>query len=145
MAPLRERRDDIPVLASHFVERFARKSVRPIRGISPETLKYLMAYDWPGNVRELENTIERAIVLGSSDHIMPDDLPDALLQLPTGGGDGPRFHEGVRQAKVELILEAFREARRSYTEAARLLGLHPNYLHRLIRNLDMKPILEPES
>ncbi len=51
----------------------------------------------------------------------------------------------VRQAKIELILEAFREARRSYTEAARLLGLHPNYLHRVIRNLDMKSTLEPES
>jgi transcriptional regulator with GAF, ATPase, and Fis domain len=145
MAPLRERRDDIGMLASHFVERFARKSVRPIRGISPEALKYLMANDWPGNVRELENTIERAIVLGSSDHIMPDDLPDTLLQVPTAGGDGPRFHQAVRQAKIELILEAFREARRSYTEAARLLGLHPNYLHRLIRNLDIKSTLEAEG
>ena len=145
MAPLRERRDDIAMLASHFVERFARKSARPIRGISPEALKYLMAYDWPGNVRELENTIERAIVLGSSDHIMPDDLPDALLQLPTACGDGPRFHLAVRQAKIDLILEAFREARRNYTEAARLLGLNPNYLHRLIRNLDIKSTLEPES
>ena len=143
--PLRERREDIAGLASHFVERFARKSVRPVRGIAPEALKYLTAYDWPGNVRELQNTIERAIVLGASDHIMPDDLPDALLQLPAPGGvESPRFHEAVRQAKVDVIVEAFREAHQSYTEAARLLGLHPNYLHRLIRILDMKSTLEQE-
>jgi transcriptional regulator with GAF, ATPase, and Fis domain len=144
MAPLRDRRDDIAALASHFVERFARRSARTVRGIAPDALKYLLAYDWPGNIRELENTIERAIVLGTSDHIMRDDLPDALLQLPAAGAEGPRFHEAVRRAKIDLIVEAFREARRSYTEAARLLGLHPNYLHRLIRNLDMKSMLEQE-
>jgi Nif-specific regulatory protein len=145
LAPLRERRDDIAALASYFVDRFGRKSVRPVRGISPEALKYLTAYDWPGNVRELENALERAIVLGSSDHIMRDDLPDALLQLANVGGDGPRFHQTIRRAKIDLILEAFREARCNYTEAAHLLGLHPNYLHRLIRNLDMKSTLEQEG
>jgi Nif-specific regulatory protein len=141
--PLRERREDIALLARHFVERFARKSARPLRGIAPEALTYLTAYDWPGNVRELENTIERAIVLGDSDQIMRDDLPEALLQLPASRGiESPRFHGAVRQAKVDLIVGAFREAHRNYTDAARLLGLHPNYLHRLIRNLDMKSILE---
>jgi transcriptional regulator with GAF, ATPase, and Fis domain len=143
--PLRERREDIPALASHFVERFSRTSACSVRGIAPEALKYLVAYDWPGNVRELANTIERAIVLGASDHIMRDDLPDALLHLPAPGGvDSPRFHETVRQAKVDVIVAAFREAQRSYAEAARLLGLHPNYLHRLIRILDIKSILERE-
>ena len=141
--PLRERRDDIAVLANHFLERFGRESARPVRGIAPEALKYLTAYDWPGNVRELENTIERAIVLGASDHIMRDDLPDEMLQRPAGV-ESPRFHEAVRQVKMDVILEAFREAHRSYTEAARLLGLHPNYLHRLIKVLDMKTVLERE-
>jgi len=142
LPPLRERREDIPALASHFVERFARKSARPLRGIAADALKCLTAYDWPGNVRELENTIERAIVLGGSEYIMRDDLPEALLQLPDI--EAPRFHGAVRQAKVDVIAEAFREAHHSYTEAARLLGLHPNYLHRLIRTLDMKSILEPD-
>jgi transcriptional regulator with GAF, ATPase, and Fis domain len=143
--PLRERREDIPALASHFVERFARKAARPIHGIAADALKYLTAYEWPGNVRELENTIERAIVLGGSEYIIRDDLPDALLHRP-GASDveGSRFHGAVRQAKVDVIVEAFREGRHSYTEAARLLGLHPNYLHRLIRTLDMKSILEPD-
>jgi two-component system, NtrC family, response regulator HydG len=144
MAPLRERREDIAGLTSHFVERFARKSVRPIRGISPEALKYLMAYDWPGNIRELENTIERAVVLGTADHIMRDDLPDALLQLPTSAADSSKFHDAIRRTKIDLVLAAFHDAHRSYTEAARLLGLHPNYLHRLIRNLGMKSMLEAE-
>jgi transcriptional regulator with GAF, ATPase, and Fis domain len=145
LPPLRERREDIPALASHFVERFARKSTRPIRGIAADALKDLTAYDWPGNVRELENTIERAIVLGASEYIVRDDLPDALLQLPVSGDlESSRFHGAVRQAKISVIVEAFREAHHSYTEAARLLGLHPNYLHRLIRTLDMKSILEPD-
>jgi Nif-specific regulatory protein len=143
--PLRERREDIPQLASHFAARFARKAARPIRGISPEALTYLTAYDWPGNVRELENTIERAIVLGSSECILREDLPEALLErAPTRTSEAARFHDVVRDAKVRVILDAFREARCSYTDAAHLLGLHPNYLHRLIRNLDLKPVLEQE-
>jgi transcriptional regulator with GAF, ATPase, and Fis domain len=145
LPPLRERREDIPALAGHFVECFARKSTRPIRGIAADALKCLAVYDWPGNIRELENTIERAIVLGASDYIVRDDLPDALLQMSAlGDVESARFHGAVRQAKVDVIAEAFREAHHSYTEAARLLGLHPNYLHRLIRTLDMKSILEPD-
>jgi len=143
--PLRERREDIAPLATHFVGRFARKATRPVRGISPEAMKRLTAYHWPGNVRELENAIERAIVLGSSDHILADDLPEALLETAgTRVTQLPRFHECVRDAKVRVIVDAFREVGRSYTEAARILGLHPNYLHRLIRNLDLKSVLEQE-
>jgi DNA-binding NtrC family response regulator len=72
-------------------------------------------------------------------------LPDALLQLPTAGDvQSSRFHDVVRQAKIDVIVAAFREARHRYSEAARLLGLHPNYLHRLIRTLDMTSILEPD-
>jgi len=143
--PLRDRRDDIPVLAGHFVDRFARGSARQIRGIAPDALAFLMGYEWPGNVRELENTIERAIVLGSSDHIVANDLPEAVLEVPApAGSERSRFHETVRDAKLRVILDAFREARGSYTETARLLGLNANYLHRLIRNLQLKPVLERE-
>ena len=143
--PLRERREDIPVLAAHFLQRSARTAARPVRGIAPDAMQYLTAYDWPGNVRELENTIERAVVLGSSDFVMRDDLPDALLEAPASGEvDRPRFHEAVREAKVRVIVDTFREARRNYTDTARLLGLHPNYLHRLIKNLDLKAALEED-
>jgi transcriptional regulator with GAF, ATPase, and Fis domain len=142
---LRERPEDIAPLASHFLARFARKAARPVRGISSEALKCLTAYDWPGNVRELENTIERAIVLGSSDCVLPEDLPEPLLErAPEQVADAGRFHEAVHDAKVRVIIDAFRESRRSYVDTARLLGLHPNYLHRLIRNLGLKPVLEEE-
>jgi transcriptional regulator with GAF, ATPase, and Fis domain len=145
LPPLRERREDIATLAGHFVERFGRKSGRVLRGIAPDALKYLVEYDWPGNVRELENTIERAVVLGVSDYIVADDLPEPVLQVRADDRlEGPRFHRVVRQAKVDVVVSVFREAHGSYTEAARLLGLHPNYLHRLIRTLNIKSILEPD-
>jgi len=83
-------------------------------------------------------------VLGSAECILGEDLPEALLELPPVArtGDGARFHDLVREAKSRAIVEALRETRGSYTGAAHLLGLHPNYLHRLIRNLDLKPLLE---
>jgi len=143
--PLRDRREDVPLLAEHFVGRFARGSARRVREIAPDALAYLMRYEWPGNVRELENTIERAIVLGSSDYVTAGDLPDTLLDVPAPAGSSrSRFHETVREAKTRVILDAFREARGSYTETARLLGLNANYLHRLIKNLELKPLLERE-
>jgi two-component system, NtrC family, response regulator HydG len=143
MPPLRERRDDIPRLAMHFVDRFARKSNRRVGGISTSALKCLTRYDWPGNVRELENTIERAVVLGSSDQILLEDLPEWLLEhASTSHADLSRLHDAVRETKARLILEAFRQARGSYTDTARVLGVHPNYLHRLIRNLGLKARLE---
>ena len=90
--------------------------------------------------------MERAVVLGSSDEIVPEDLPDALLELAdTTAAGTSRLHDAVREAKVRAIREAFRQARRSYTEAAHLLGVHPNYLHRLIKNLGLKASLENES
>jgi len=143
---LRDRREDIPELANYFVTRFARKAARPIRGIASDALQCLTSYDWPGNVRELENTIERAIVLGSSDYVLRDDLPETILEGTRVRVAGrPGFHESVREAKVRAIVDAFREAGRSYAEAARLLGLNPTYLHRLIRNLDLRSVLERDA
>jgi DNA-binding NtrC family response regulator len=85
-------------------------------------------------------------VLGSSDEIVPEDLPETLLETPdTATAGTSRLHNVVREAKVRAIREAFRQARRSYTDAAHLLGVHPNYLHRLIRNLGLKASLENES
>jgi Nif-specific regulatory protein len=143
MPPLRERTEDIPLLANHFVDRSARKANRHVRGISAAALKHLMQHEWLGNVRELENVIERAVVLGVSDRIVPEDLPEWLLENAKSHNGGlSRLHEGVRDTKVRLIREAFRDANRSYTGAARLLGVHPNYLHRMIRNLGLKSQLE---
>ena len=111
-------------------------------GVSPHARTCLTNYDWPGNVRELENAIERAVVLGSSELILPEDLPEAVLEkAESAEASMTAFHDSLREAKKQLILNAFEQAQGSYTEAARLLGLHPNYLHRLIRNLNMKQVL----
>jgi Nif-specific regulatory protein len=143
MPALRERREDIPLLASYFTSKFSQRSNRPVLGVSPQARACLTSYDWPGNVRELENAIERAVVLGSSDLILPEDLPEAVLEkAESAGATMTAFHDALREAKKQLILNAFEQAQGSYTEAARLLGLHPNYLHRLIRNLNMKPLLK---
>ena len=142
MPALRERREDIPLLASYFAAKFSQRSNRPVLGVSPHARSCLTNYDWPGNVRELENAIERAVVLGSSDLILPEDLPEAVLEkAESAGASMTAFHDSLREAKKQLILNAFEQAQGSYTDAARLLGLHPNYLHRLIRNLNMKQLL----
>jgi len=144
MPPLRERRSDIPGLARHFLNRSAPKSGRRVVGFTPQALDFLKAYDWPGNVRELENAIERAAVLGSTPDILPEDLPETIVEsaaAPAAGGEGGAFHASVVETKKAAIVRAFRAAGGSYTEAAKLLGVHPNYLHRLIRNLGLKAAL----
>ena len=98
----------------------------------------MRSYDWPGNVRELENAIERALVMGSSDMILPEDLPESLMEVESGSATAAKYHVAVKDLKKRLILGALDDAKGSYTEAARLLGVHPNYLHRLIRNLELK-------
>jgi DNA-binding NtrC family response regulator len=95
-------------------------------------------------VRELENAIERAVVLGSSNQILPEDLPEAMLetaQSPKGAAPA-QYHEAVREVKKQLILDAMQQAGGNFTEAAKILGVHPNYLHRLIRNMDLKDELK---
>jgi len=139
MPPLRERREDIPLLASYFAEKYAKECKRPITGISPEARATLQSYNWPGNVRELENAIERAVVLGASETIGLEDLPRRLLdaaedRAATSNG----YYEAVKDAKRQLIMKALENAKGNYTEAARALGIHPNNLHRIIRTLDLK-------
>jgi len=146
LPPLRERRDDIPLLANHLAAKHCGRLNRPAPAISPEAHACLSRYDWPGNVRELENAIERAAVLGWGDTIRREHLPQDLLEI-----DLPRinplsyFHRAVNVTKRELILKAIRQASGKYTEAAKTLGLHPNYLHRLIRNLNLKPGLRGQA
>lgn len=143
MPPLRERREDIPALAAYFADKYSRQCHRPIRGISSEAQHCMLQYDWPGNVREFENAIERAVVLGSSDVIQIEDLPESIIETAPPPQTGARgFYEAVKEAKKQLILDAFNQAQGSYTEAAALLGMHPNHLHRMIRNLDMKAALK---
>ncbi|MCI0447554.1 sigma 54-interacting transcriptional regulator [bacterium] len=136
---LRDMREDIPLLARYFVSRFSKKAGRPLHGISQEALQYLQHYDWPGNVRELENAIERAVVMGSSDLILPEDLPASLTESePAGMRTGANYQDSVNKFKQELVLKAFEGTNSNYNEAATRLGVHPNYLYRLVRNLGLK-------
>ncbi len=146
MPPLRERREDIMLLASYFADKYSARCNRKLRGIAPDARTCLTAYDWPGNVRELENALERAIVLGTTDVILPEDLPEALLEHETSAAQSTMgYHEAVTQTKKQIILKAIEEAKGNYTEAAKLLGVHPNYLHRLIRNLNLRAKLKSQA
>ncbi len=141
MPALRERREDISPLAEYFVAKASRKCKMRVKPLSLETLACLMHYDWPGNVRELENAIERALVLGSTDSILPDDLPEAILEADTAApASTGKYHGTIKDAKKQLVLQALQQANGSYTEAAKALGMHPNSLLRLIRNLDLKAV-----
>jgi len=138
MPPLREHREDIPLLALYFANKHAAQCHRGFKGISAEARALLMQYSWPGNVRELENAIEHAIVLGLTDEILAEDLPNALLEEQLAGLAAARYHNTLSQTKKQLVLTALDETNGNHVEAARLLGIHPKYLHRLIRNLNLK-------
>jgi Nif-specific regulatory protein len=141
MPPLRDRREDISVLAEHFAAKASRKCGMRLKPLSSEALGCLMHYDWPGNVRELENALERALVLGSTDSILPDDLPEAVLEAgSTTTASTDKYHGSIKETKKQLILQALHQANGSYLEAAKALGMHPNSLLRLVRNLDLKAV-----
>jgi len=139
MPPLRERRDDIPMLTRHFVQKHAKRCKVKAKPVSREAMAALVNYDWPGNVRELENAIERALVLGSSDMILLEDLPESVVEQnsPAETHEG-KYHAQVKHLKKQLILDAVEQTGGNYVDAAGILGVHPNYLHRLIRNLGIK-------
>jgi Nif-specific regulatory protein len=137
MPPLRDRREDIMLLANYFADKYGSRCNRKVKGFSPEARDCLLSYDWPGSVRELENAIERAVVLGTTDQILAEDLPEALLEREGTAAAPTTYHVAVAQTKKHLILNAINQAGGSFTDAARLLGVHPNYLQRLVRNLNL--------
>jgi transcriptional regulator with GAF, ATPase, and Fis domain len=142
--PLRDRRDDIPALAQHFLERAAARCRRRVTSISPDALRVMLRYGWPGNVRELENAIERAVVLGMEESIQTEDLPETLLEAPVSpAGPGGESQDILGDAKRDAIMRAWGEANGDYKGAAKLLGVHPNSLLRMIRNLGIRDQLRP--
>ncbi len=143
MPALRDRRDDIVLLAHYFTVKCGQKCKRQVRGLAPATKALLVSYDWPGNVRELENVIERAVVLGSTEMIQPEDLPEALSEnTMVPSVQQTNFHAAAREAKKQIILNAIEQAGGNYSQAARTLGIHPNNLHRLARSLGLKSARE---
>jgi two-component system response regulator PilR (NtrC family) len=132
LPPLRERREDIPLLAEHFLAKFAEQMSKPIAGISHEASDLLVRYDWPGNIRELENVIERAVALEATPSILPDSLPatirgeavktvtNGIEPLPESGFD---LEAHVKEIERGYIAEALKRAGGVQVKAAELLGM----------------------
>jgi two-component system response regulator HydG len=136
--PLRDRRDDVPLLVQHFLQLYAEKNAKPIAGCTPGALELLADYPWPGNVRELENTIERAVVLTRSGMIdeeaLPREVRDAAITGVTGGAPpgGLTFAVGTPLAEIEMrvIRETLRHTRGDKRLAAKLLGIATRTIYR---------------
>ncbi len=132
---LRDRRDDIPALVDHFLDRFSRQYQVAPKRVAPETMERLLAHDWPGNIRELENAIERAFAVSAADTITLADLPAAV-----GGVAAPRTDDEVTPPEVvslaegerRVIAAALRQSQGNKNEAARLLGIDRQRLYRKI-------------
>ena len=131
LPPLRERREDIALLADHFLARYRQQMGKHITGISADALRHLAAYDWPGNIRELENVIERAVALEQTPTILPDSLPahvcgrvprpgTAAVALPESGFD---LEQHVHEIEREYLAQALRRAGGVQVKAAELLGM----------------------
>lgn len=130
--PLRERREDIPLLANHFLARYSRESGKALRGINPRGMDMLLTYQWPGNVRELENLIERAVLIAEGETLDANDLfsdvqlynDEIRIQLPESLGSLPDTIKRITQSiERELILTALMKTDYNRTQAARLLGI----------------------
>jgi transcriptional regulator with GAF, ATPase, and Fis domain len=130
LPPLRERTEDIPILASFFLERAARTHQRAIKGFTAEAVAALSSYSWPGNIRELQNVIERAVLLCTGGVIRPE----YLSELAAAQGLGP----GRRAEKLRRIEQALAQAGGNHAAAARLLGVSPSTLARMIKSLSAK-------
>ena len=119
LPPLRERKEDIPLLAQYFLNKFALENKKNITEFSPEATEFLLGYDWPGNVRELENAIERAVILAKDSFITIADLPQGNMSLAPSSPTG----KNLKEVEKDHILNVLRKTGGNYSEAARLLGI----------------------
>lgn len=135
---LRNRAEDIPILAKHFLAKYSRDYRKTITGFTPHAMSQLLEYEWPGNVRELENVIQGAIILSDDDIIRPHHLPKALngLGLLALGDSlpGASFEEQMQDCKLKVAHKAIQDCKGNKTLAARRLNMSRTYLHRLIRD-----------
>jgi Nif-specific regulatory protein len=138
LPPLRERKEEITLLAHFFLERFSSETKKTFMEVEREAMEKLLAYDWPGNVRELANTIERAVVLGEGPMVTVQDLPSRIgLGEPKKTSKGLSYHEATEAYKRDLIIKALDQAQGNRPAAAKALGLHRSHLIRLIKSLQI--------
>lgn len=139
--PLRERKDDIPPLAEHFLRMFAEKNRKSVKGFSPQAMDRLIRYDWPGNVRELMNTVERGVVMSRSQYIDEGELTPILLDRPVAAGHGQAGGAGGESSLEALekatILKTLEQTGGNKSEAARRLGITRRTLHQKLKKYGM--------
>ena len=142
LPPLRRRREDIPLLVQHFLQKYSEENKRRVRDVTPDAMRILMDHAWPGNVRELENTIERAVVLCTGDRITPELLPD-YLRYPTRTdqpatvvpADGISLKDAVSNYERTMILQSLELANGVQKRAAELLQVKPSTLNEMMKRL----------
>jgi two-component system response regulator PilR (NtrC family) len=140
LPPLRQRKEDIPALVTHFVEKYSKENQKPVEGVTPEVMQALMDYSWPGNVRELENVIERGVVLTTNGRIGRELIPDHVkstpsfhipqIAVPPEGISLRDVISGFERRLIESTLESTGGVQK---DAARLLGLKPTTLNEMIK------------
>ena len=135
LPPLRERKEDIPVLAKYFLRRAAAETKKNVNEMSEGAEAILVAYEWPGNVRELANAIERAVVLGQGPEISIDDLPLHPAFTEDSSGASLSYRQALDHAKRDVVVRALAQTDGNRAAAARILGLHKTHLLNLIKSL----------
>ncbi len=144
LPPLRERKEDIPILVRHFLQVYGEENKKEIQGVAEDVLEILERYDWPGNVRELENLIERAVVLSRTKIIDAGNLPSFLL-TPAGkeaeawplSGHGESFKDQMMAFQRKLILDTLKKTKGVQKQAAKVLGIKPTTLNEMIKRLKL--------
>ena len=141
MPPLRERKEDIPLLAEYFIEFFKAERGTPKLIISKGAMEKMMGYNWPGNVRELRNALERAVVMGNGKEVLPEDLPilDSKTKYP-GMQVGMPLEEALNEFKKEFIKLNLRSTAGNRSKAATVMGIQRTYLSRLISKYKIQDI-----
>ncbi|MDI6793536.1 MAG: sigma 54-interacting transcriptional regulator, partial [bacterium] len=139
LPPLRERKDDILLLANYFLERYNEKLHREVSSFSAEALDLLMSHSWPGNVRELENAVERAVVLTQRDVILPEDLPNKVRGETISKTGKPSTYKEAKEEMLEsfdknFVIQALKETKGNITQAAKRVNLPRGSLQRIMKN-----------
>lgn len=141
LPPLREKRDDIPLLVNHFLKKYIKITKKKIDSVSPEALKMLSGYDWPGNVRELENLIERAVILSNHNVILPEDLPESICSKQKEMQSVSNFDEECTLDKLEkkYILNILNNYSWNQKKASAILGISTTTLWRKLKSYGIDP------
>ncbi|MFP5238505.1 MAG: helix-turn-helix domain-containing protein, partial [Acidobacteriota bacterium] len=139
LPPLRDRVEDIPLLAAHFLNKFSAKNAKPVKGFTPGAMDKLLKHTWPGNVRELENAVERAVVLLVGEYISERELPPAIAHIE---GDARSLEAGLSNMTLEeierlAIMDALAASSGNKSEAARRLGITRKTLHAKLLRYEM--------